>query len=162
MRSAAAGVPILVRRGARAEDSGRRGAARSRASSADFAHPQVIVGPTAPRACRLRDGIRVKWPLADVPGWITTTRKSYATHRPALRRSWRTTFRRAAHPHPPAGGRGDGPRAAGGGTGDGIGLREAHRARRGLLHARRGGTLGSIPCAHPSRSWQRDLGVYYD
>src|ERR1035438_870890 len=81
MRSAAAGVPILVRRGARAEDSGRRGAARSRASSADFAHPQVIVGPTAPRACRLRDGIRVKWPLADVPGWITTTRKSYATHR---------------------------------------------------------------------------------
>jgi hypothetical protein len=56
-----------VRQGARADDAGRRGAARSRAASADVGHPEVIAGATAPRACRLRVGIPVKWPRAGVP-----------------------------------------------------------------------------------------------
>jgi hypothetical protein len=56
-----------VRQGARADDAGRRGAARSRAASADVGHPEVIAGATAPRACRPRVGIPVKWPRAGVP-----------------------------------------------------------------------------------------------
>jgi hypothetical protein len=41
----------------------------------------------APRACKLRVAIPVKWPAAGVPWWITTTRKSYAAHRPPPPRS---------------------------------------------------------------------------
>jgi hypothetical protein len=70
-------------------------------------------GATAPRACRLRDGIPVKWPRDDAPG--------------------RAAFRPRASPFPPArtpictpGGRGDGARAAG--RAAGIGLREERYA----------------------------------
>ena len=35
---------------------------------ADFGHPEVSPGATAPRACSLRVGIPAKWPRADVPG----------------------------------------------------------------------------------------------
>jgi len=64
---------------------------------------------TVPRAFRQRVDIPVKGPLTDVP-WITTTRKSDAVRRPAPRLSWPRRLPRRAHPHPRAGGRGDGPR----------------------------------------------------
>ena len=114
--------------------------------------PEVSPGATAPRACKLRVGISVKWPRADVPGSRARRDRALSTVRPradhaapsapraspsARRRSrrrttgggggnrqarrlyWRPTGDgsrappRSAHPHPPAGGRGDGARAAG-------------------------------------------------
>jgi hypothetical protein len=90
---------------------------------ADFGHPEVSPDASAPRACRLRVGIPLKWPLADVP-WITTTRKSNAVRRPAPRRSWRRLPRRA-HPIRHARGRGDGPH---GGCRNGAPKRRAARS----------------------------------
>jgi hypothetical protein len=76
--------------------------------------------------------------------WITTTPKSYAISRPAPRQPWTPVPRRGAHPHPPAGGRGDGPRAAGAGTGRRKSFRRtsatgvpAARRRPGEVAARR-------------------------
>jgi len=99
---------------------------------ADFGHPEVSPDASAPRACRLRVGIPLKWPLADVP-WITTTRKSNAVRRPAPRRSWRRLPRRA-HPIRHARGRGDGPHGGCRNGAPSVGRREAsaHRQPEGI------------------------------
>ena len=70
--------------------------------------------PPAPRACRQRVGIPVKWPLADVPG-SGELGKMVPHMTPCKARMRRPPH--TAHLHPRAGGRGDGPRAGGAGTG---------------------------------------------
>jgi len=94
---------------------GRRDrAARSalwQSDPADFGHPVVIPGATAPpSACRLRSGIPLKWPREDAPG----SRRNGAIYRPAPRRSLHGcgSLPLRAHPHPHAGGRGAGARRA--------------------------------------------------
>jgi hypothetical protein len=72
---------------------------------ADCGHSEVSPGAPAPQACRLRDG---------VPGRVGRTRISYAIR---LAPIMDATALRAARPHPPAGGRGDGRRASGAGIG---------------------------------------------
>ena len=72
---------------------------------ADCGHSEVSPGAPAPQACRLRDG---------VPGRVGRTRISYAIR---LAPIMDATALRAARPHSPAGGRGDGRRASGAGIG---------------------------------------------
>ena len=108
---------VMLRTTRRTSPSARRPAAPEpaagdRAARSALCHPTVRpeVSPSAPapRACRLRGGVPVTWPLADAGGC-----------RRARRRANRTRARPppGTHPHPRAGGRGDGPRAAGAGTG---------------------------------------------
>jgi len=55
------------RAGGRGDGPGAAGGGGPRYAS-PTAHPEVSPGATAPRACRPRVGILVKWPLGDVPG----------------------------------------------------------------------------------------------
>jgi hypothetical protein len=72
--------------------------------------PTSAIRKVSPRRNRrLRDGAPVKWPCADVPGSrarISDAIRPRANHR-------RGRHPPAAHPHPRAGGRGDGPRRGG-------------------------------------------------
>jgi hypothetical protein len=120
------GWPVL-RRG---RGTGRRhraaGCALRQREPADYDRPQVSPGATAPLACRLRVGIPVKWTRAEGPQ-SHRVRRSCAIRRPARADHGCGHPPHAAHPHPRAGGRGDGPRAALE-RAAGIGLREARYA----------------------------------
>jgi hypothetical protein len=113
----AARIPIRTPAVAATERGRREEAAgiRMRDARCGTATPRTVAirkqspGAPAPRACRLRDGVPAKWPHAEVP-WIRRSLQMVRSPPAAPRKPWPRRPPPAAHPHPPAGGRGDGRR----------------------------------------------------
>jgi len=116
-------------RGRRERGRGRREARYGNPTPPTSANRQSSPRAPAPRASRLRDG-------------------EVATRQPGLRRP-----PPAAHPLPPASGRGDGTRAAGGGTGS------RHRAARSALWPPNPGTSALSPGAPAPRACRLRVGT---
>jgi hypothetical protein len=99
--------------GQRAAGAGTGGRHRPREARSATQHgqPKASPGAPAPRACRLRVGIPAKWALADVLGFTACEYRTPSIGRPRADHG-RSAPTPIAHPHPHAGGRGDGARAA--------------------------------------------------